>query len=276
MQSYSSRVLSGRFQSTLPTRGSDAQARHPPPCRKISIHAPHEGERPNGAYDAIARDRFQSTLPTRGSDSSPRGMALRLPNFNPRSPRGGATFLSPFSIFPFLISIHAPHEGERRYDCGKADGICGFQSTLPTRGSDARGGIWFCSRMISIHAPHEGERPRYTDAPLEYDHFNPRSPRGGATLCPIAYGARAHYFNPRSPRGGATPTMWGLAVGSKCISIHAPHEGERLVGVSQAAVGRWISIHAPHEGERPLSVFFRLYALHFNPRSPRGGATKPV
>ena len=35
---------------------------------------------------------------------------------------------------------------------------------------------------ISIHAPHEGERlvpPRETET--ENQHFNPRSPRGGAT-----------------------------------------------------------------------------------------------
>ena len=82
--------------------------------RDISIHAPHEGERrieliishnqtdfnprsprggaTNGAYDAIARDKFQSTLPTRGSD----GVCM-------------------FDCTPALgISIHAPHEGERR------------------------------------------------------------------------------------------------------------------------------------------------------------------
>ena len=57
------------------------------------------------------------------------------------------------------ISIHAPHEGERRY-IKDADGIrLLFQSTLPTRGSDT------CAMpkipiklLISIHAPHEGER----------------------------------------------------------------------------------------------------------------------
>ena len=60
--------------------------------------------------------------------------------------------------------------------------------------------IW---RQISIHAPHEGERQHqaYVKPPKKY--FNPRSPRGGATIYPD-----------------------GIKVNGG-ISIHAPHEGER-------------------------------------------------
>mgnify|MGYP004459180299 CR=1 FL=1 len=37
-----------------------------------------------------------------------------------------------------VISIHAPHEGERPYDNLLGEGgLFEFQSTLPTRGSDA-------------------------------------------------------------------------------------------------------------------------------------------
>ena len=60
----------------------------------ISIHAPHEGERRYNQNESVAVGvGFQSTLPTRGSDV--RSVLLRLKkesNFNPRSPRGGATF----------------------------------------------------------------------------------------------------------------------------------------------------------------------------------------
>ena len=35
---------------------------------KVSIHAPHEGERPEGGMRSVPRQEFQSTLPTRGSD----------------------------------------------------------------------------------------------------------------------------------------------------------------------------------------------------------------
>ena len=149
------------FQSTLPTRGSDA----------------------NGAYDAIARDRFQSTLPTRGSDNqsrwfgerferfnprSPRGGATRQAarstrvheRFNPRSPRGGATGRDIVAVRPCAVSIHAPHEGERLADgADNVADLAQFQSTLPTRGSDG-----LLARRVDM-----GRR------------FNPRSPRGGAT-----------------------------------------------------------------------------------------------
>ena len=57
--------------------------------------------------------RFQSTLPTRGSDSDIVNLSLTL-----------------------VISIHAPHEGERLDELQDVD----------------------TEREISIHAPHEGER----------------------------------------------------------------------------------------------------------------------
>ncbi len=152
--------------------------------KTISIHAPHEGERLSYSVAYPYTAKFQSTLPTRGSDGmgnglcsrpayfnprSPRGGATRSlkrgitssVNFNPRSPRGGATVTKPvfddndvISIHAphegerrmhvsqdwakALISIHAPHEGERQYDMNKLEfGNKKFQSTLPTRGSDA-------------------------------------------------------------------------------------------------------------------------------------------
>ena len=57
---------------------------------------------------------FQSTLPTRGSD----GKAYK-------------------SHYATIISIHAPHEGERLLGDCNAIPHGEFQSTLPTRGSDA-------------------------------------------------------------------------------------------------------------------------------------------
>ena len=176
------------FQSTLPTRGSDAHySRRKNLVDTISIHAPHEGERPlqglplartrnfnprsprGGATRIILAEKillilFQSTLPTRGSDHCKdcrlrgREISIHAPHegerlfwrsgwdsnpfyFNPRSPRGGATLFDEVITKLSLI----------------------FQSTLPTRGSDADG------------------------KPLTLDggkYFNPRSPRGGATPLP--------------------------------------------------------------------------------------------
>ena len=125
----------------------------------ISIHAPHEGERRRSVCWRLFMPLFQSTLPTRGSDL------------------------------------------EQQY--GKAAGEQ-FQSTLPTRGSDATMGITKTATSISIHAPHEGER----------------------RFCRCYCSTQHSYFNPRSPRGGATASS-NIIFCNLSISIHAPHEGER-------------------------------------------------
>ena len=103
------------FQSTLPTRGSANREAVTTANTSISIHAPHEGERHLCGFSLI----------------------LCNYNFNPRSPRGGAT--PPSNI---KGNSHSP-----------------FQSTLPTRGSDLHGFITINNNfMISIHAPRKGER----------------------------------------------------------------------------------------------------------------------
>ena len=106
--------MPSKFQSTLPTRGSDSFSPaislftnyfNPRSPRggatgmiynlsfaiNISIHAPHEGER-----------LCLSIFPAR-----------HILHFNPRSPRGGATLLPACVNACVQISIHAPHEGER-------------------------------------------------------------------------------------------------------------------------------------------------------------------
>ena len=171
----------------------------------ISIHAPHEGERRESFLQLRREIIFQSTLPTRGSDCDKKAGGDRPMNFNPRSPRGGATYtcrayLNYFAISihaphegerplsqstaarGHTISIHAPHEGERRESFLQLRREIIFQSTLPTRGSDTPATCKECKHYdISIHAPHEGERLLVTKGL-------------GATMR---------------------------------ISIHAPHEGER-------------------------------------------------
>ena len=80
----------------------------------ISIHAPHEGERPWLGF-----------------------FCKENAYFNPRSPRGGATRKAAYIVWRQRISIHAPHEGERRWPRRLAENsMYLFQSTLPTRGSD--------------------------------------------------------------------------------------------------------------------------------------------
>ena len=171
--------------------------------------------------------------------------------FNPRSPRGGATYTRGLMVGFVPISIHAPHEGERLAALGMGVRVWAFQSTLPTRGSD-------------LHLPRVSQL---------FCHFNPRSPRGGATVNQPFYVTQPIFQSTLPTRGSDRSHYTGTHFWT--ISIHAPHEGERL-GVPphmcmdldfnprsprggatpascKSSVQRYISIHAPHEGERRLT-----------------------
>ena len=100
---------------------------------------------------------------------------------------------------------------------------------------------------ISIHAPHEGvRRDVLAVLPATY-HFNPRTPRGGAT-CYVYFSRRRKHFNPRTPRGGAT-----------------------LNQAFKQALGLFQSTHPTRGCDFLLPS--TLHRRYFNPRTPRGGAT---
>ena len=81
---------------------------------RISIHAPHEGERPDGADNITDLAHISIHAPHEGERPS------------------SAAFIASYRS----ISIHAPHEGERRSPPTAYRAKWRFQSTLPTRGSD--------------------------------------------------------------------------------------------------------------------------------------------
>ena len=198
------------------------------------------------------QQRFQSTLPTRGSDHSWSGAWVSCRCFNPRSPRGGATDVAPVRRGRWIVSIHAPHEGERR--------IAGF--------------YFFAPRPVSIHAPHEGER-RYlsTDDPVLMPGFNPRSPRGGATLGARARADLIPQFQSTLPTRGSDDMQGNIGQLGK-VSIHAPHEGERpLSFVPCGLQPHGFNPRSPRGGATKHGVTIQDVARSFNPRSPRGGAT---
>ena len=131
--------------------------------------------------------------------------------FNPRSPRGGATIRFLQELDTGYISIHAPHEGER---------LC---INLSTRNSEKR---------ISIHAPHEGERRLVSAIAPHAACISIHAPHEGERLFNRSNTkGTENYFNPRSPRGGATIPTIDVALVT-VISIHAPHEGERRASIS--------------------------------------------
>ena len=124
--------------------------------------------------------------------------------FNPRSPRGGATHHLQHRQMISKFQSTLPTRGSDAYSHVLALTHQLFQSTLPTRGSDfQRYPLIQPQPAVSIHAPHEGERPAFSAAAFSDKSFNPRSPRGGATI--------------NLPAG----------VYANGVSIHAPHEGER-------------------------------------------------
>ena len=154
--------MSHEFQSTLPTRGSDGMPRLLPQIPKISIHAPHEGERPT-AHKAIKETdfKFQSTLPTRGSDVS--GTSTRF--------------------FPSRFQSTLPTRGSDRHPTASSIRYKKFQSTLPTRGSDCVPlCICFCWPYFNPRSPRGGATSiMWSGVRNTGENFNPRSPRGGAT-----------------------------------------------------------------------------------------------
>ena len=196
----------------------------------ISIHAPHEGERRYSAHKVGCRAAYFNPRSPRGGAT--RGQIIRggqACHFNPRSPRGGATMT--------------------RQSVSHWTG--GFQSTLPTRGSDMTATFKRARQAISIHAPHEGER------------------RGG--LCRSGRGGCN--FNPRSPRGGATVKLPMVTVSPLMISIHAPHEGERPYLNNFFTEDKHFNPRSPRGGATARRMPTGLRHGDFNPRSPRGGAT---
>ena len=83
-----------------------------------------------------------------------------MANFNPRSPRGGATKNMPRAQGAGRISIHAPHEGERLDLTLEQSKHATISIHAPHEGE--RPVVYFTAKFadaISIHAPHEGERP---------------------------------------------------------------------------------------------------------------------
>ena len=193
------------FQSTLPTRGSDylrPRAKTSNTC--FNPRSPRGGATLAGLKDFKEDACFNPRSPRGGATCSTKAQRCFCGCFNPRSPRGGATayrfaqnaaknmFQSTLptrgsdktkvpAFLPISVSIHAPHEGERRRRALIRCGVVGFQSTLPTRGSDVRDRIQREKmEYVSIHAPHEGERlTPYQPAP-PVDMFQSTLPTRGS------------------------------------------------------------------------------------------------
>ena len=112
----------------------------------------------------------------------------------------------------------------------------GFQSTLPTRGSDQNG-----TNMIVMQSAFQSTLPT-------------RGSDDDGLICDFLL-----LFQSTLPTRGSDMKDWKAAVRT-WISIHAPHEGERHQVLADLEAEGYISIHAPHEGERRLYTSYQLSA----------------
>ena len=194
--------------------------------------------------------------------------------FNPRSPRGGATPEPPKEGICNEISIHAPHEGERRKRLLLNMISLPFQSTLPTRGSDRSPPFKSLCHRISIHAPHEGERRGgrlfIAQAPR---HISIHAPHEGERR-PILYGrSLSRVFQSTLPTRGSDrgnlPKWARRAVFQSTLPTRGSDMQYKSVTIT---VARFQST-LPTRGSDGAAPPPWAALWDFNPRSPRGGAT---
>ena len=179
-------------------------------------------------------------------------------------------------MFPYprllSVSIHAFREGRRLPRPLVNTGAVGFQSTPSAR---------------------EGDQPAQRFS-RRAGRFNPRLPRGKATLILALFCSKIASFNPRLPRGKATPPVPNIP-DRFTVSIHAFREGRRRqrkqdmqlmplfqstpsaregdVPIARQFPPSGVSIHAFREGRRLVPATLIIVADGFNPRLPRGKAT---
>ncbi len=103
------RINTGRFQSTLPTRGATLRPQFRTEIVDVSIHAPHTGSDVQTLFLSHRRPQFQSTLPTRGATTE---VVVRMWDV-------------------LLVSIHAPHTGSDITRRAKREVIGGFNPRSP-------------------------------------------------------------------------------------------------------------------------------------------------
>ena len=174
------------FNPRSPRGGATAKAAAQNAVYRISIHAPHEGERLLCDKWEGDNGKFQSTLPTRGSDLLTVLLGTFDLSISIHAPHEGERLSEIwFIVIPDLISIHAPHEGERH--C--AEQILrereGFQSTLPTRGSDVTShpcASLSCGFQSTL--PTRGSDERRTARQVIMFEFQSTLPTRGSDLMP--------------------------------------------------------------------------------------------
>ena len=305
------------FNPRLP-RGKATPPRKPKFAFEPFQSTPSAREGDAEYFSSRAMRQFQSTPSAREGDIS---AYISLPHsscFNPRLPRGKATTHKLPSIPINPVSIHAFREGRRPHAFLANCVSSRFQSTPSAREGDVEAEIVTYVTYVSIHAFREGRRRRRTEPKMQFFlfqstpsaregdkregdvevygvGFNPRLPRGKATLFVVLDVPVVVRFNPRLPRGKATRTFQHIHHISTRFNPRLPR-GKATSKDARCASSAGVSIHAFREGRRPgfavrLFCQFEFQSTpsaregdqliqpgsrlspRFNPRLPRGKAT---
>ena len=126
----------------------------------------------------------------------------------------------------YIISIHAPREGDDDGRDQTAIIVGRFQSTPPARGTTLGSSLFPFIPAISIHAPREGDDFWIIVQSVSSITISIHAPREGddKTINDTVQ-LIGNYFNPRPPRGGRLQRQ-NLYDAWEVISIHAPREGD--------------------------------------------------
>ena len=173
-----------------------------------------------------------------------------------------------------FVSIHAPHEGERPKKA-LADGEMRYVSIHAPHEGERQNLITLdgTTPLVSIHAPHEGERPSNKALLKAEIEFQSTLPTRGSDCRPHIYGAPHHKFQSTLPTRGSDNQPRPYCSHTRLFQSTLPTRGSDRYNPPRQRTSFDVSIHAPHEGERPFWSSRALCCLRFNPRSPRGGAT---
>ncbi len=142
-------------------------------------------------------------------------------------------------------------QGRRSGDMRKVAGWCLFRSTLPARGSDTDA-TYLATALLVFQStlPARGSDQNLCIYAPFVKCFNPRSPRGGATIREVTRVVTEWVFQSMLPARGSDRPRRSCLLPRPRVSIHAPREGERHQEHGGGALEYCVSIHAPREGER--------------------------
>ena len=151
--------------------------------KKISIHAPHEGVRRHVGNPPFLFVDFNPRTPRGGATENGFFFFSGVGDFNPRTPRGGATQWSRPVSGRTGISIHAPHEGVRLSFYNDFHAFMYFNPRTPRGGATTMADGLITIKGISIHAPHEGVRQSRLPKFMRFFIFQSTHPTRGCDRC---------------------------------------------------------------------------------------------